>query len=169
MAASVSGCNGIQCDLIQHMITAHDTPYTAHDRSHLVRSHRYIYMQGPACGVWILQATTASVMLALPAQPQLVSLCSLFVSSVCYVFDHSSRQLTLEITAGKATYAHSSTACQSPRRGSKLVRLICMLCGTGGRQKDFVDTEKALGRTDPAQISALVGYAGGQVRHRQLL
>lgn len=33
----------------------------------------------------------------------------------------------------------------------------------GGRQKDFVDTEKSLGRTDPAQISALVGYAGGQV------
>jgi hypothetical protein len=26
-----------------------------------------------------------------------------------------------------------------------------------------VETEKSLGRTDPAQISALVGYAGGQV------
>ena len=34
---------------------------------------------------------------------------------------------------------------------------------TGGRQKDFVDAERALGRTDPAQISSLVGYAGGQV------
>lgn len=31
-----------------------------------------------------------------------------------------------------------------------------------GRQKDFVDTEKALGRTDPAAISSLVGYAGGR-------
>eukprot|EP00878_Enallax_costatus_P014352 GHUV01015012.1.p2 GENE.GHUV01015012.1~~GHUV01015012.1.p2 ORF type:complete len:184 (+),score=61.47 GHUV01015012.1:115-666(+) len=31
-----------------------------------------------------------------------------------------------------------------------------------GRQKDFVDTEKALGRTDPAVISSLVGYAGGR-------
>lgn len=30
-----------------------------------------------------------------------------------------------------------------------------------GRQKDFVDTEKALGRTSPTQISSLVGYAGG--------
>ena len=30
-----------------------------------------------------------------------------------------------------------------------------------GRQKDFVDTEmKQLGRTSPAEISALVGYAG---------
>lgn len=35
---------------------------------------------------------------------------------------------------------------------------------TGGRQKDFVDTEKSLGRIEPAQISAIVGYAGGQVR-----
>jgi hypothetical protein len=33
----------------------------------------------------------------------------------------------------------------------------------GGRQKDFVDAEQALGRTTPADISALVGYAGGQV------
>eukprot|EP00882_Tetradesmus_deserticola_P025245 GHRQ01027712.1.p1 GENE.GHRQ01027712.1~~GHRQ01027712.1.p1 ORF type:complete len:175 (+),score=80.37 GHRQ01027712.1:84-608(+) len=31
-----------------------------------------------------------------------------------------------------------------------------------GRQKDFVDTEQRLGRTSPADISALVGYAGGQ-------
>lgn len=34
----------------------------------------------------------------------------------------------------------------------------------GGRQKDFVDTERSLGRSSPEQISALVGYAGGQVR-----
>ncbi|WIA37212.1 hypothetical protein OEZ86_014164 [Tetradesmus obliquus] len=31
-----------------------------------------------------------------------------------------------------------------------------------GRQKDFVDTELRLGRTSPADISALVGYAGGK-------
>lgn len=41
---------------------------------------------------------------------------------------------------------------------------LSMSFPAGGRQKDFVDTEKSLGRTDPAQISALVGYAGGQVR-----
>jgi hypothetical protein len=31
-----------------------------------------------------------------------------------------------------------------------------------GRQKDFVDAEKALGRTSPADISSLVGYAAGK-------
>lgn len=40
----------------------------------------------------------------------------------------------------------------------------CDMPLAGGRQKDFVDTEKSLGRVEPAQISALVGYAGGQVR-----
>jgi hypothetical protein len=30
-----------------------------------------------------------------------------------------------------------------------------------GRQKDFIDTEKALGRSQPSDMSALVGYAGG--------
>lgn len=30
-----------------------------------------------------------------------------------------------------------------------------------GRQKEFVDTEKSMGRTSPAEISSLVGYAGG--------
>lgn len=30
-----------------------------------------------------------------------------------------------------------------------------------GRQKDFVDTERSLGRVDPAEISSVVGYAGG--------
>ncbi|GBF95248.1 peptide methionine sulphoxide reductase [Raphidocelis subcapitata] len=30
-----------------------------------------------------------------------------------------------------------------------------------GRQREFVEAEKALGRTSPDQISALVGYAGG--------
>jgi hypothetical protein len=41
---------------------------------------------------------------------------------------------------------------------------VCVMLPTGGRQKDFVDTEKSLGRVEPAQISAIVGYAGGQVR-----
>lgn len=44
------------------------------------------------------------------------------------------------------------------------VRVGVVVLHAGGRQKDFVETEKTLGRTDPAQISALVGYAGGQVR-----
>lgn len=47
-----------------------------------------------------------------------------------------------------------------------MCRFLCATCASthaGGRQKDFVETEKSLGRTDPAQISALVGYAGGQV------
>lgn len=44
-----------------------------------------------------------------------------------------------------------------------MTSLVGLLPPAGGRQKEFVDTEKSLGRTDPAQISALVGYAGGQV------
>jgi hypothetical protein len=36
---------------------------------------------------------------------------------------------------------------------------VCAACR--GRQKDFIDTEKALGRSQPADMSALVGYAGG--------
>lgn len=56
------------------------------------------------------------------------------------------------------------TACAS----ACMCRFLCATCAcqhtyAGGRQKDFVETEKSLGRTDPAQISALVGYAGGQV------
>lgn len=41
-----------------------------------------------------------------------------------------------------------------------LAMLHCCCCCCRGRQKDFVDTELRLGRTDPAEISALVGYAG---------
>ena len=31
-----------------------------------------------------------------------------------------------------------------------------------GRQKDFIDTEKSLGRLSPETMSAVVGYAGGR-------
>ena len=37
-----------------------------------------------------------------------------------------------------------------------------------GRQKDFVDAEKALGRS-PEQISSVVGYAGGREQGETLV
>jgi hypothetical protein len=57
-----------------------------------------------------------------------------------------------------------SSACLQTAPHTQTLYPTCLHTHAGGRQKDFVETEKTLGRTDPAQISALVGYAGGQVR-----
>ncbi|KAI8473868.1 MAG: hypothetical protein J3K34DRAFT_409441 [Monoraphidium minutum] len=58
----------------------------------------------------------------------------------------------------------AALADEAPVAGSK-APADTVYFGNGcfwGRQKDFVEAEKALGRTSPDQISSLVGYAAGK-------
>eukprot|EP00879_Flechtneria_rotunda_P005275 GHRR01005561.1.p1 GENE.GHRR01005561.1~~GHRR01005561.1.p1 ORF type:complete len:301 (+),score=93.10 GHRR01005561.1:176-1078(+) len=64
-----------------------------------------------------------------------------------------------------AAAALAAAVLTSPLTAAAAESVPTVYFGNGcfwGRQKDFVDTEKALGRTNPAAISALVGYAGGK-------
>lgn len=85
--------------------------------------------------------------------------------STCWLHAHScisgccqsTRQLQAACAWRACTRRERRPSCSSAGTVTALLPLYCCR----GRQKDFVDVERAMGRTDPAAISALVGYAGG--------